>query len=97
MFGAGNLHNSADESERRTLPPIKSASDKYFLESLGEYIQHEKERLMCPDKGPDEQRYIIYSSAFDKVSTWITIPFRLVSASSLNHFLGLHTWTDQNA
>lgn len=69
MFGAGNLHNSADESERRTLPPIKSASDKYFLESLGEYIQHEKERLMCPDKGPDEQRYIIYSSAFDKVST----------------------------
>lgn len=69
MFGAGNFHHSTEEFGRRTLPPIKSASDKYFLESLGEYIQHEKERLMCPDKGPDEQRYIIYSSAFDKVST----------------------------
>ncbi|XP_020337562.1 clathrin heavy chain linker domain-containing protein 1 [Oncorhynchus kisutch] len=72
MSGAENLHHSAEESERRTLPPIKSASDKYFLESLGEYIQHEMERLMCPDEGPDEQRYIIYSSAFDKVIEYAT-------------------------
>ncbi|KAK6293729.1 clathrin heavy chain linker domain-containing protein 1 [Coregonus clupeaformis] len=72
MFGAGNLHHTAEESGRRTLPPIKSASDKNFLESLGEYIKREKERLMCPDEGPDEQRYIIYSSAFDKVIEYAT-------------------------
>uniref|UniRef100_A0A8C7L166 Clathrin heavy chain linker domain containing 1 n=1 Tax=Oncorhynchus kisutch TaxID=8019 RepID=A0A8C7L166_ONCKI len=63
---------TCDTSPKRTLPPIKSASDKYFLESLGEYIQHEMERLMCPDEGPDEQRYIIYSSAFDKVIEYAT-------------------------
>ncbi|XP_010868134.2 clathrin heavy chain linker domain-containing protein 1 isoform X2 [Esox lucius] len=61
MFGAENV---ITESEKMT--PIKSARDRAFLESLGEYIQREKERLMCPVEGPDEQRYIIYSSAFDK-------------------------------
>ncbi|KAM6956249.1 clathrin heavy chain linker domain-containing protein 1-like [Aplochiton taeniatus] len=60
-------------SAARSLPPIESESDNAFLESLSEYIQREKERLQCPDKGPDEQRYIIYSSAFDKVIEYATV------------------------
>ncbi|KAI1886395.1 hypothetical protein AGOR_G00213570 [Albula goreensis] len=48
------------------LPPIASAADRKFFESLQKYIQDEKKRL-TPSGGPNEQRYNIYRCAFDKV------------------------------
>nr|XP_006638533.2 PREDICTED: clathrin heavy chain linker domain-containing protein 1 isoform X1 [Lepisosteus oculatus] len=51
----------------RVLPPIISSSDRDFLDAVYAYIESEKEKLGCPKEGPDEQRYIIYSSAFEKV------------------------------
>ncbi|KAG9334190.1 hypothetical protein JZ751_008549 [Albula glossodonta] len=48
------------------LPPIVSAADRKFFESLQKYIQDEKKRL-TPSEGPNEQRYNIYRCAFDKV------------------------------
>ncbi|KAJ8013878.1 hypothetical protein DPEC_G00034370 [Dallia pectoralis] len=53
-------------------PPINIASKNAFLETLREHIQHEKDRLMCPAEGPDEQRNIIYSGAFNKIIEYST-------------------------
>ncbi|KAJ8332604.1 hypothetical protein SKAU_G00423930 [Synaphobranchus kaupii] len=49
------------------LPPITSASDRKFFDSLQKYIEYEKKCLTGPSEGYNEQRYNIYSSAFDKV------------------------------
>ena len=43
-------------------------SDDTFQNTLRKFIQLEKEHLPTSEKGPDEQRYVIYSSAFDKVT-----------------------------
>lgn len=51
----------------RTDSVFESASDRSFIKSLKEFIKSEKEQLCCPDEGPDEQRYTIYSTAFHKV------------------------------
>ncbi|KAM4607428.1 clathrin heavy chain linker domain-containing protein 1-like [Polymixia lowei] len=56
-----------------------SESDKSFFQSLSGYIEREKERLQCPDRGPDEQRYTIYSHVFDKVIGHATAYKRLLS------------------
>lgn len=54
--------------ERRVTPDILvSDSDGRFFQSLCEFIEHEKRYLQCPEEGPDELRYIIYRSAFNKV------------------------------
>ncbi|XP_076872044.1 clathrin heavy chain linker domain-containing protein 1-like [Brachyhypopomus gauderio] len=50
-----------------TVPLVRSANDRQFLKSLYEFIASEKELLRCPDEGPDEQRFTIYSAAFDKI------------------------------
>lgn len=55
------------EFNGQTEPLFESASDKSFMKSLKEFIKSEKEQLCCPDEGPDEQRYTIYSTAFEKV------------------------------
>lgn len=46
---------------------LVSSSDRSFMKSLKEFIESEKEQVCCPDEGPDDQRYTIYSTAFDKV------------------------------
>ncbi|KAG5831500.1 hypothetical protein ANANG_G00304360 [Anguilla anguilla] len=51
----------------RALPPINSTSDRKFFDSLQKYIQDQKKCLNRPSEGPDQQRYNVYSSAFDKV------------------------------
>ncbi|KAM9345488.1 clathrin heavy chain linker domain-containing protein 1-like [Symphorus nematophorus] len=59
---------SSREEERRSTPAILiSDSDDRFFQSLSEFIEHEKQYLQCPAEGPDELRYIIYRSAFNKV------------------------------
>lgn len=55
------------EFNGQTEPLFESASDRSFMKSLKEFIKSEKEQLCCPDEGPDEQRYTIYSTAFEKV------------------------------
>lgn len=53
-------------------------SDDTFLKSLSKYIYLEKEHLPTSEKVASEQRFVIYSSAFDKV-----IAYRLYNLSSL--------------
>ncbi|XP_053474950.1 clathrin heavy chain linker domain-containing protein 1 isoform X2 [Ictalurus furcatus] len=60
------------EFNGRTAPLFESASDRSFMQSLKEFIKSEKEQLGCPDEGPDEQRYTIYSTAFDKIIDYAT-------------------------
>lgn len=43
-------------------------SDETFVQSLNEFIEKEKKYLQCPEEGTDELRYIVYRSAFNKVS-----------------------------
>ncbi|TSN95652.1 Clathrin heavy chain linker domain-containing protein 1 [Bagarius yarrelli] len=56
----------------QTAPLFESASDRSFMKSLTDFIKSEKELLCCPDEGPDEQRYYIYSTAFEKIIDYVT-------------------------
>ncbi|GAA6083442.1 clathrin heavy chain linker domain-containing protein 1 isoform X1 [Tachysurus ichikawai] len=53
-------------------PLCESTRDRNFMKSLKEFIKSEKEQLCCPDEGPDEQRYTIYSTAFHKIIDYAT-------------------------
>ncbi|XP_036403079.1 clathrin heavy chain linker domain-containing protein 1-like [Megalops cyprinoides] len=64
----------------RALPPILSARDREFLGSLDEYIQNEKKYSRCPEDGPHEQRFTIYSCAFDKVIEHATAYGKVLAA-----------------
>nr|XP_015797490.2 clathrin heavy chain linker domain-containing protein 1 [Nothobranchius furzeri] len=46
---------------------MMSESDTTFLQKLYEFINQEKKNLQCPEEGPNELRYIVYRSAFNKV------------------------------
>ena len=70
----------------QAMPPITSVSDKNFLQSLSDYIQSEKEYLQCPENGSDEQRYIIYSTAFDKVSKYLLFYLSVYHWLSFYHY-----------
>ncbi|XP_066553077.1 clathrin heavy chain linker domain-containing protein 1-like [Amia ocellicauda] len=69
MSGTGIPGGSPTSSFRGSpaLPPIITPSNRDFLDTLYAYIDCEKKRLGCPEKGPDEQRYVIYSFVFEKV------------------------------
>ncbi|KAJ8248406.1 hypothetical protein GJAV_G00241700 [Gymnothorax javanicus] len=71
-FLNGEQTSSTSYSLGCILPPILSTSDRKFFDSLQTFIQHEKSRLIQPSEGPNEQRYNIYSSAFDKVIDRVT-------------------------
>lgn len=59
---------SSRKGERVLTPEIMiSESEEKFLNSLYDFIEHEKRYLQCPEEGPDELRYIIYRSVFNKV------------------------------
>ncbi|XP_042189710.1 clathrin heavy chain linker domain-containing protein 1 [Callorhinchus milii] len=47
--------------------PVLSPNDQKLLSRLREHIRSEIEILGCPEQGPDEQRYILYKSVFEKV------------------------------
>lgn len=55
-----------------------SDSDDMFFQSLYEFMEHEKRFLQCPAEGPDELRYIIYRSAFNKVFYLFTYLLTLI-------------------
>ncbi|XP_041920938.1 clathrin heavy chain linker domain-containing protein 1-like isoform X1 [Alosa sapidissima] len=59
---------------------LHMCSDYTFLESLRSYIQFEKEHLPTSEKAPDEQRLVIYSSAFDKLIEHVTAYKRILTA-----------------
>ncbi|XP_051775646.1 clathrin heavy chain linker domain-containing protein 1-like isoform X2 [Erpetoichthys calabaricus] len=61
------------------LPSIAGIHDKRFVDTLYNYIEKEKEKLKCPQNVPDEQRYTIYSFAFDKVIEQATTYKRILT------------------
>ncbi|XP_048862715.1 clathrin heavy chain linker domain-containing protein 1-like isoform X2 [Brienomyrus brachyistius] len=60
------------------LTSVESSSDKNFLDSMYEFIESEKKHLPCTEA--DEQRYIIYSAAFDMVIERTTV-YKMVLAA----------------
>ncbi|XP_029306375.1 clathrin heavy chain linker domain-containing protein 1-like isoform X2 [Cottoperca gobio] len=61
--------SSSSRTEERSLTPdiLISESDERLFRSLEEFIEQEKRYLKCPEQGPDELRYIVYSCVFNKV------------------------------
>ncbi|XP_062375631.1 clathrin heavy chain linker domain-containing protein 1-like [Sardina pilchardus] len=59
---------------------VHMGSDDTFLRSLRKYIQLEKEHLPTSEKAPDDQRLVIYSSAFDKLIEHVTAYKRILTA-----------------
>lgn len=55
------------EGQQRN-PPFLLEKDRRFLESVRGNILTETEKVGCAEPGPSEERYIIYSNAFDKVT-----------------------------
>lgn len=43
-------------------------SDRRFFRSLSEFTAQEKEKLRCPEEGPDLLRYTVYRTVFSKVT-----------------------------
>lgn len=77
-----NSSSSSPRKEERPATPdiLMSESDERFFRSLYEFIEHEKEYLRCPEEGPDQIRYIIYRSVFNKVfiQWWSKYPHPLL-------------------
>ncbi len=62
--------SSPREEERPRTPAIlMSERDERFLQSLFEFVEHEKLNLQSPEQGPDQTRYTIYRSVFNQVLT----------------------------
>ncbi|XP_040408534.1 clathrin heavy chain linker domain-containing protein 1 [Cygnus olor] len=59
------------EGEQRN-PPFLLEKDGRFLESILGNILTETEKLGCAEQGPSEERYIIYSNAFDKIIEYVS-------------------------
>lgn len=71
MFKTQKSRLSSRKNDRVSTPEIlECESDEKFLKSLYNFIDHEKRYLQCPEEGPDELRYIIYRSVFNKVTAW---------------------------
>lgn len=70
-----NSNRSCSRTEERQSTPdiLISESDGRFFQSLYDFIDHEKRYLQCPEDGPDELRYIIYRSVFNKVFTTVRV------------------------
>lgn len=61
-------NSSPKKGESSATPDILSSDrDETFFRSLYEFIEHEKEYQECPEEGPDQLRYVIYRSVFNKV------------------------------
>lgn len=70
-----NSSSSCPRTEDRQSTPdiLISESDERFFQSLYDFIEHEKRYLRCPEEGPDDLRYIIYRSVFNKVFNTVCI------------------------
>ncbi|KAL2083258.1 hypothetical protein ACEWY4_021031 [Coilia grayii] len=55
-------------------------NESTFLETLRKYIQFEKEHLSTSERSHDEQQFVIYSYAFDKVIEHVTAYKRILTA-----------------
>uniref|UniRef100_UPI0037E8C617 clathrin heavy chain linker domain-containing protein 1-like n=1 Tax=Semicossyphus pulcher TaxID=241346 RepID=UPI0037E8C617 len=76
----------SESGERHPTPNILiSGSDESFFQSLYEFIEHEIQYLQCPAEGPDELRYIIYRSVFNKVIGRATAYKRLLLTIKLEY------------
>uniref|UniRef100_A0A8B9T5S8 Clathrin heavy chain linker domain-containing protein 1 n=1 Tax=Anas platyrhynchos TaxID=8839 RepID=A0A8B9T5S8_ANAPL len=53
-------------------PPFLLEKDRRFLESIRGNILTETEKVGCAEPGPSEERYIIYSNAFDKIIEYVS-------------------------
>ncbi|XP_056251840.1 clathrin heavy chain linker domain-containing protein 1-like isoform X2 [Seriola aureovittata] len=73
-----NSSSSRKETTRSTGGFLASESDDRFFQSLFEFIELEKRFLQSPENGPDELRYIIYRSVFNKVIAQATDYKRLL-------------------
>uniref|UniRef100_A0A8C3BGG4 Clathrin heavy chain linker domain-containing protein 1 n=1 Tax=Cairina moschata TaxID=8855 RepID=A0A8C3BGG4_CAIMO len=51
---------------------IRKVLGKRFLESVRGNILTETEKVGCAEPGPSEERYIIYSNAFDKIIEYVS-------------------------
>ncbi|XP_075339537.1 clathrin heavy chain linker domain-containing protein 1-like [Odontesthes bonariensis] len=72
---------SPNGEERRPAPKnLLSEDDRRAFRSLYGFIEQEKKYLQCPEEGPDELRYIVYRSAFNKVIGRATAYKRLLMA-----------------
>ncbi|XP_070697703.1 clathrin heavy chain linker domain-containing protein 1-like [Pempheris klunzingeri] len=80
MSEAHDSSRSSPTQEKRLSTPdiLISERDEGFFRSLHEFIEHEKRYLRCPEEGPDELRYIIYRSVFNKLITRATAYKRLL-------------------
>ncbi|KAK3591625.1 hypothetical protein CHS0354_013809 [Potamilus streckersoni] len=62
--------SSTPTSKFVPLPPIiTNNTDRQFLQGLSSYIDHEMTKV---DTNDDEQRYIIYKTAFNKIIEYVT-------------------------
>ncbi|KAI6072098.1 Clathrin heavy chain linker domain-containing protein 1 isoform X1 [Aix galericulata] len=59
------------EGQQRN-PPFLLEKDRRFLESIRGNILTETEKVGCAEPGPSEERYIIYSNAFDKIIEYVS-------------------------
>ncbi|XP_071329544.1 clathrin heavy chain linker domain-containing protein 1-like isoform X2 [Trachinotus anak] len=73
-----NSLSSRKEARRSTPDILICERDERFFQSILEFIEHEKRCLRCPEDGPDELRYIIYRSVFNKVIVQATDYKRLL-------------------
>ncbi|XP_029926014.1 clathrin heavy chain linker domain-containing protein 1-like [Myripristis murdjan] len=62
-----NLLPAESGPSDRAAGSVLSEGDTRFLRALRDFITEEKQLLRCPDVGPDENRYSIYSSVFNKL------------------------------
>ncbi|XP_076747510.1 clathrin heavy chain linker domain-containing protein 1 isoform X2 [Maylandia zebra] len=67
-------------SSRFTADILTTDSDRSFIRSLNEFMEHEKKCLQCPGEGPDELRYTVHRSVFSKVIGRATAYKRLLLA-----------------
>lgn len=69
MFQPQNACSSSPKKGESSATPdiLSSDRDETFFRSLYEFIEHEKEYQQCPEEGPDQLRYVIYRSVFNKV------------------------------
>lgn len=64
-------------SSRFTADILTTDSDRSFIRSLNEFMEHEKKCLQCPGEGPDELRYTVHRSVFSKVLQFKKNPVKL--------------------
>nr|XP_039249295.1 clathrin heavy chain linker domain-containing protein 1-like isoform X1 [Styela clava] len=55
------------------LPPIVCERDKIALKEVQNYIKTELQKVGCTTPGPDDRRYWIYSTAFSKLISKVTV------------------------